>query len=84
MFAIKKYNPKKYHQILNSIEKLYNQNVFILKLGAIESYPGLETKWLQYMVNFANNDFNKRLENPKFLSQRQELEEIFKHIFEKN
>lgn len=36
------------------------------------------------MVNFANNEFNDRLINPKFHSQRAELQEIFKHIFGKN
>jgi hypothetical protein len=62
---------------------LYNENVFILKLGAIESYPGLERKGLQSMVNFANYDFANWLVSPKFKQQRKELEEIFGRIFGK-
>ena len=83
VFAIKKYNPKKYYEILKSIEQLYPEHIFILKAGTIESYPWLEKKGLQYMVNFANYEFNQRLENPKFLPQRQELQEIFWWIFGK-
>jgi hypothetical protein len=62
---------------------LYNDNIFILKLGAIESYPGLERKGLQQMVNFAYYDFDNRAKSPKFKIQRKELEEIFGRIFEK-
>jgi hypothetical protein len=62
---------------------LYNDDIFILKLGAIESYPGLERKGLQFMVNFANYEFNDWLINTKYAPQRKELEEIFSCIFEK-
>jgi hypothetical protein len=52
-------------------------------LGAIESYPGLERKGLQYMVNFANYEFTNWLVNAKFAPQRKELEEIFGCTFGK-
>jgi len=83
IFIIKKYYPQKYKRILKGIENLYDQNVFILKLWAIESYPALERKGLQQMVNFANHDFESRLKNPKFLIPRKELETIFEKIFGK-
>ncbi|MDR0650840.1 MAG: hypothetical protein LBG59_05595 [Candidatus Peribacteria bacterium] len=44
VYAIKKYYPQKFKRIIEGIEELYNENIFILKLGAIESYPGLERK----------------------------------------
>jgi nitrogen-specific signal transduction histidine kinase len=62
---------------------LYNDNIFILKLGAIESYPWLERKGLQYMVNFTNYDFENWLTSSKYRLQRKELEDIFSHIFGK-
>jgi hypothetical protein len=83
VYAIKKYYPQKFKKIIEGIEDLYNEDIFILKLGAIESYPGLERKGLQYMVNFANYEFFNWLADQKFLPQRKELEEIFGCIFEK-
>lgn len=83
VFAIKKYYPQKYQRIINWIEDLYKDNVYILKLWAIESYPCLERKWLQYMVNFCNTEFNHRLINPKTNEQRNELFDIFGSIFSK-
>jgi hypothetical protein len=38
VYIIKKYYPQKYRRIIEGIESLYDDNVFILKLGAIESY----------------------------------------------
>ena len=81
VYAIKKYYPQKYKKIIEGIEALYDENVFILKLGAIESYPGLERKGLQQMVNFANYDFARWLLDSKFRLQRKELDEIFGKIF---
>jgi hypothetical protein len=83
VYAIKKYYPQKYKKIIEGIEDLYNDHIFILKLGAIESYPGLERKGLQQMVNFAYYDFKNRLASPKFRTQRKELEAIFGRIFGK-
>jgi hypothetical protein len=83
IFIIKKYYPQKYRKIIEGIEDLYSDNIFILKLWAIESYPWLERKWLQYMVNFANYEFNSRIENPKYQHQKKELIDIFSHIFNK-
>ena len=83
VFTIKKFYPQKYHRIIEWIEDLYKTWVFILKLWAIESYPRLERKWLQYMVNFCNSEFENRLVSPETREQRKELYDIFSNIFSK-
>ena len=83
VFTIKKFYPQKYKRIIQWIEDLYNDDVYILKLWAIESYPRLERKWLQYMVNFCNMEFEYRLINPETKEQRKELFDIFSSIFAK-
>lgn len=83
VFTIKKFYPQKYHRIIQWIEDLYRDSVYILKLWAIESYPRLERKWLQYMVNFCNSEFEHRLVSPETSEQRKELYDIFGSIFSK-
>ena len=83
VFTIKKFYPQKYRRIIEWIESLYKENVYILKLWAIESYPRLERKWLQYMVNFCNLDFGYWLIDPNTKDQRKELLDIFESIFSK-
>lgn len=83
VFIIKKFYPQKYHRIIQWIEDLYKDNVYILKLWAIESYPRLERKWLQYMVNFCNYEFQDWLVSPETNEQRKELYDIFGSIFSK-
>ena len=83
VFTIKKFYPQKYRRIIEWIEDLYKDDVYILKLWAIESYPCLERKWLQYMVNFCNLDFNHWLIDPSTNEQRKELYDIFWSIFSK-
>ncbi len=83
VFTIKKFYPQKYHRIIQWIEELYKDNVYILKLWAIESYPRLEKKWLQYMVNFCNFEFENRLVSNETKEQRKELHDIFSSIFSK-
>ena len=83
VFTIKKFYPQKYQRIIQWIENLYKENVYILKLWAIESYPRLERKWLQYMVNFCNIEFNHWLVSPETADQRKELYDIFWSVFAK-
>lgn len=83
VFMIKKFYPQKYRRIIQWIENLYKDNVYILKLWAIESYPRLERKWLQYMVNFCNLEFEHWLVSPETKEQRKELHDIFSSIFSK-
>ena len=77
------FNPKKHRAILKGIEKMYDQNVFILKEGAIETYVPTERKGLSYVAYFCNNYFYDWLLDENFKEKRDELEEIMKHIFEK-
>ena len=81
VFAIKKFYPQKYKRIIQWIEDLYKDDVYILKLWAIESYPRLERKGLQYMVNFCNFEFDNWLVSPDTTEQRKELFDIFNSIF---
>ena len=83
VYIIKKFYPQKYRRIIEWIEDLYKDDVYILKLWAIESYPRLERKWLQYMVNFCNYEFESRLTSPNTREQRNELYDIFSSIFSK-
>ena len=83
VYIIKKFYPQKYHRIIEWIEDLYKDNVYILKLWAIESYPRLERKWLQYMVNFCNFEFENWLVSPETNEQRKELFDIFSSVFSK-
>ena len=77
------FNPKKHRAILKGIEKMYDQNVFILKEGAIETYVPTERKGLSYVAYFCNNHFYDWLLDENFKEKREELEEIMRHIFEK-
>ena len=73
--------PKKHKAIIRGIEKLYEDQVFILKEGAIETYVPLERKGLSYMAYFCNAYFYDWLLDEHFASQRKELNQIMKIIF---
>lgn len=73
--------PKKHKAILRGIEKLYNDQIFILKEGAIETYVPLERKGLSYMAYFCNAYFYDWLLDEHFATQRKELAEIMGYIF---
>ena len=73
--------PKKHKAIIRGIEKLYEDQVFILKEGAIETYVPLERKGLSYMTYFCNTYFYDWLLDEHFASQRKELNQIMKIIF---
>ncbi len=73
--------PKKHKAIIKGIERLYADQVFILKEGAIETYVPLERKGLSYMAYFCNAYFYDWLLDEHFASQRKELNQIMKIIF---
>ncbi len=81
--AILTFNPKKHKAILKGIEKLYNQDIYILKEWAIETYVPTEKKWLSYVAYFCNTYFYDWLLDENFAERRHELEEIMKNIFMK-
>jgi len=66
----------KYTEILTHINELYNQQVFILQRGDIETYLSLKDKGLEYTVSFCHHDFAKRLSDRQFIPHRKEFEEI--------
>jgi hypothetical protein len=76
--------PNKYKYILEKINELYTKNVFILKKWDIESYLGIHSKWIEETIDFCRNEFNNRLRNKEFETQRAELEEIIWKIFTTN
>lgn len=73
--------PNKHKAIIKGIEKLYEDHVFILKEGAIETYVPLEKKGLSHMAYFCNAYFYDRLLDESFSQQRKELNSIIKYIF---
>jgi len=81
--AILTFNPKKHKAILKGIEKLYDQDIYILKEWAIETYVPTEKKWLSYVAYFCNTYFYDWLLDENFAERRHELEEIMKNIFMK-
>ena len=81
--AILTFNPKKHKAILKGIEKLYDQDIYILKEWAIETYVPTEKKWLSYVAYFCNTYFYDWLLDENFAERRYELEEIMKNIFMK-
>jgi len=75
--------PQKYKYLVSNIDTLYKKNTFILKKWDIETYLGMEEKWLENTVKFCHHDFQKRLENKNFDTCRDEFWEIFSTIFKK-
>ena len=75
------FSPKKYRAIIKGIERLYNDNVFILKEWAIESYISVERKGLGQVAYFCNHNFEDWLKDSNFASQHKELETIMHLIF---
>lgn len=81
VYTIKKLFPEKYKYITDSIEKLYANNTFIFQKWDLESYLGLEYKWLDRVVDFCETYFQNRLHDANFDEERQELENMFSIIF---
>lgn len=73
--------PKIYKNIMSNIDSLYKKDTFILKKWDIETYLGMQEKWLENTVKFCHYEFKNRLENKNFDSCRQEFDDIFSAIF---
>ncbi len=74
------YNDK-YDFIINRIENLYDQNIFILKRWDLETYLGMRQKWLQETVVFCHRYLQARLKNKKLNIHREEIFDILRKIF---
>lgn len=79
--AVKYLYPNKYSSILEKIDFLYTKNVFILKKGDIETYLGIQSKWLEETIAFCHNFFDIRLHNKNLAQHRKELDDILFTIF---
>lgn len=73
--------PQKYKQLIAKIDELYAKNTYILKKWDIETYLGMQEKWLENTVNFCHKQFKQRLENKNFATCREEFWQIFSAIF---
>lgn len=81
VLAMKQLFPKKYEDVLEHIDTLYRQQVFVLKKGDIETYLGLKEKGLESTVHFCHHEFTDWLANKQFDLYRNEFHEILVHIF---
>lgn len=78
---IQEHNPQKRKEIVSFIEELYRENIFLLKQGDIETYMGLEQKWVEETVEFYHHEFDRWMHDPAFAAKRKEMETIFSKIF---
>jgi len=73
--------PEKHKYIIQKIEELYTENIYILKKWDIETYLLMKSKWLEDTVNFCHREFHKRLSNKTTLPNKEELNYIINSIF---
>lgn len=73
--------PQKHNYVINRIDDLYRENIFILKKWDIETYLWIKAKWLEETVNFCHRYFHQRLNNKKTAPHREELNTIISKIF---
>ena len=78
---LKKNQPDIYTRIVEWIQRLYNNNIFLLTQGDLEAYIGTQSKWLDDTVHFCLHQFTNRINNPLFQTKRDELLEICDRIF---
>jgi len=80
---INNYYPNDYHYIIEQIESLYLKNIFIFKNWDLETYLSLKIKWLDEVISFCQNDFQKWYHSSKYLEYRKELDNFFEIVFRK-
>ena len=81
VLTIKHLFPQQYEAILEHIDDLYRQQVFVLKKGDIETYLGLKEKGLESTVHFCHHEFSSWLADKQYDQYRNEFHEILVHIF---
>jgi len=79
---IKIYYPKEYNYILEQIEWLYVNNIFLLKDWDLETYMWMKTKWLDDVILFCQKKFLNWYKNDKYIGYRAEVEGFFKKMFD--
>lgn len=79
---LKKFEPFKWDSIKHMIGDLYKKDVFVLQQWDIETYLGMQEKWLEETVAFFHDNFQTWLQDPRYNEKRAELESIFTMIFQ--
>lgn len=80
---MKEFQSGKYHDIVEGIQKLYADHVYLLKEGDLEAYLGLSAKGLDDTVHFCQYNFEPWLHNSVYDHKRQELDHIMEMIFKR-
>lgn len=79
--TVKDLYPNKHSYIIEKIEELYEENVFILEKWDIETYLWMKSKWLEDTVNFCHRHFHQRIKNKSLQWHIKELDKIMNIIF---
>ena len=81
VWTMKQENNKEYTMILQWIQKLYKDHVYILSEGDLEAYLWLPAKGLDDTVHFCQHNFFAWLQDHHYDSKRKELNTIIDMIF---
>jgi len=73
-------DPEGLDAIDRAIAGKYSGRNYILKLGHLEHYLGIDDKSVRGVIKFVQNDFETWKDNPTFNDRYQEILAIFKHI----
>jgi len=74
-------SPEQRKEIVAFIDQLYDEHIFLLKQGDIETYMGIHEKGVEETIEFYHHEFSRWIKDPAFAEKRKELENIFTHIF---
>ncbi len=75
-------SPQKWKEIVNLIDDLYDDNIFLLKQWDTETYMGIQHKWVEETIDFCHKQFGSWIKDPKFKTKRDEIEQMFEKIFQ--
>lgn len=78
---IQKNKHELYTRIVQGIQRLYNNNIFLLTQWDLEAYIGIQSKGLDDTIHFCVHDFSHRIQDPMFEEKRKEFLIICNHIF---
>lgn len=81
---MKEFQAGKYHDIVEGIQKLYADHVYLLKEWDLEAYLWLPAKGLDDTVHFCQYNFEPWLRNILYDHKRDELNHIVEMIFRKD
>ena len=81
---IKRHSPDLYTRIVLWIQRLYKNNIFLLKQWDLEAYIGIQSKGLDDTVYFCLHQFDKRTQDIQYKEKRDELLFIIDTIFSQN